>query len=414
MEDICIYTARQLLHYCNEGSASLRNQYVKTNADVTTVCLERGSNEMWVVSAYMPHGDVVGPPPAILGEITAEARRRGVGVIIGADANAHHSIWGSSDTNTRGGALLQKNAIKPDSDHVPHIENIALQLRTKCKIKQIPISELSTIVDDSDFDISKSVVIASSGWLTNANKSDDVLEGLEKAYNCRNDTNFLSIVVGPYIQTLYTWLTFNTHIIGKNIANALVDLTKVVPLENFHLMGHSLGAQIVGEIARHFTKLTGEKIPRVTGFDPAGPCFNYEQQSTTLSSSDADYVDIIHTNPGIAGQYDHTGDADFYVGGHFAMQNGCKDITCSHQRSWQYYMESVYPGNEQNFLSKRCDSLLHLQQGRCMGKEYPMGYALTNDVKGIFILEVNDKEPFGINTSLNYMQLDNQCGKCEE
>ncbi|XP_067645382.1 alpha-tubulin N-acetyltransferase 1-like isoform X5 [Eurosta solidaginis] len=72
------------------------------NADVTTVCLERGSNEMWVVSAYMPHGDVVDPPPAILGEITAEARRRGVGVIIGADANAHHSIWGSSDTNTRG------------------------------------------------------------------------------------------------------------------------------------------------------------------------------------------------------------------------------------------------------------------------------------------------------------------------
>ncbi|XP_067614845.1 uncharacterized protein [Eurosta solidaginis] len=72
-----------------------------SNADVTTVCLDRGSKEMWVISAYMPHGAAAGPPPVILGEITAEARRRGVGVIIGADANAQHSIWGSSDTNTR-------------------------------------------------------------------------------------------------------------------------------------------------------------------------------------------------------------------------------------------------------------------------------------------------------------------------
>lgn len=218
--------------------------------------------------------------------------------------------------------------------------------------------------------------------------------------------------MGRYIQTLYTWSSLNTNRIGEILATGLKDLIEVVPLENIHLMGHSLGAQIVGATGRHFTRLTGKLIPRITGFDPAGPCFDYGQRLTTLSGSDAAFVDIIHSNPGIAGQSAPTADADFFVDGRFPIQSGCSDAVCSHQRSWQYYMESVYPGNEFNFLGKRCESLLRLDQGRCVGAEYPMGFATPTNLKGLFILKVNPTEPYGKNATAAYTSPQSSCGEC--
>lgn len=74
---------------------------------------------------------------------------------------------------------------------------------------------------------------------------------------------------------------------------------------------------------------------------------------------------------------------------------GCLTIVCSHQRAWEYYAESVYPGNEDNFLAKRCGSLHSYDINACMGKEVPMGYAATNNIKGNFFLRTNGKSPFG-------------------
>ncbi|XP_053949624.1 vitellogenin-1-like [Anastrepha ludens] len=321
--------------------------------------------------------------------------------------------FGAQIVNSICATVLTEDAVQPNPADVPDVEDISIQFRTACDIKEYALTQLATIVDDPDFDSSKRVVIASSGWLTNANKSDDVLEGLGKAYNCRGDTNFLGIDVGRYIETLYTWSSLNTRRIGELLAIALVDLTEYVPLENIHLMGHSLGAQIMSEAARYYKRLTGKGIPRVTGFDPAGPCFNYGQKLTTLAASDADYVDIIHSNPGIAGQISPTGDADFFVGGRFPIQNGCFEAVCSHQRSWQYYVESVYPGNEYDFPAKRCDSLLHLEQGRCVGASYPMGYAIPKNLQGVFILQVNPQEPYGKNASSSFTSTQSKCGACK-
>jgi pimeloyl-ACP methyl ester carboxylesterase len=44
---------------------------------------------------------------------------------------------------------------------------------------------------------------------------------------------------------------------------------KVVPIENIHLMGHSLGAHIAGQAGRTFEEESGKLLPRITGFDPA-------------------------------------------------------------------------------------------------------------------------------------------------
>lgn len=94
-------------------------------------------------------------------------------------------------------------------------------------------------------------------------------------------------------------------------------------LENLYLfrsvfmvrLGHSLGAHICGYAGRHFYNLTDQFIPRITGLDPARPCFNEGERLNGLQRGDAAFVDIIHSNAGILGIKNPIGDVDFYPNG---------------------------------------------------------------------------------------------------
>lgn len=66
------------------------------------------------------------------------------------------------------------------------------------------------------------------------------------------------------------------------------------------------------------------KIPRITGLDPAFPHFSFDDDSRRLSSNDAEFVDVIHTDAGIFGVPFPVGQADFYPNGGSALQPGCQ------------------------------------------------------------------------------------------
>lgn len=83
------------------------------------------------------------------------------------------------------------------------------------------------------------------------------------------------------------------------------------------ILGHSLGAHIVGSVGRNYNNITGKLLPHITGLDPANPCFNEGEYLTGLSRGDAEFVDIIHSNPGVLGKRDPLGDADFYPNGYY-------------------------------------------------------------------------------------------------
>nr|XP_036224499.1 vitellogenin-1 [Bactrocera oleae] len=292
--------------------------------------------------------------------------------------------------------------------HAAKLENIKIQFRTACDKREYPISDLSGLAADKDFDRNKKTVIMATGWTTQVNSSQHDI--LAKAYNCRGDTNYLALDVGDYEQKMYIWSSQNTDTIGGYVAKAVQRLLTFIDVANLHLMGHSLGAQIMGSAARHYRNLTGKSLPYVTGLDPASPCFGIHKELTTLSSKDADFVDIIHTNPGVLGQYETYGHVGFYVGGKNPIQAGCKTLTCSHSIANKYYAESIYPNNARNFIAKQCASM---KRFNCNGVETVMGYAVSHDARGIFKLEVNAKSPFGKNASINYTdpKLSN-CGSC--
>jgi len=99
--------------------------------------------------------------------------------------------------------------------------------------------------------------------------------------------------------------------------------------ESTHLIGHSLGAHLMGYLAKETIKQTGSKVKRITGLDPAGPGFNFPARwydefpnltDTHLWHTDAHFVDIVHTDAGRFGTGNYglktqLGHVDFYPAG---------------------------------------------------------------------------------------------------
>ncbi|KAM7350122.1 vitellogenin-1-like [Cochliomyia hominivorax] len=235
---------------------------------------------------------------------------------------------------------------------------------------------------------------------------------MSNAFNCRGDYNFLTLNTSDAINTLYTWSSYNTQEIGEKLALALEKLVEKIPVENIHLVGLSLGANIAGYAARYFNKNTGLNITRITGLDPANPCFSEGETLTGLQRGDAKFVDIIHTNPGAAGNADTIGDVDFYPGGLAPIKPGCSMLGCSHVRSFEYFTESVYPGNENNFLGVRCTSLRNVNNGFCNGAKFPMGLATPHYLRGNYFLDVNAEPPYGQNND-GRDPIPSQCNICK-
>lgn len=59
------------------------------------------------------------------------------------------------------------------------------------------------------------------------------------------------------------------------------------------------------------------------GLDPALPLYSPASDSERLSSSDAAFVDVIHTDGGILGYPWPLGHADFFPNGGIPLQPGC-------------------------------------------------------------------------------------------
>lgn len=75
-------------------------------------------------------------------------------------------------------------------------------------------------------------------------------------------------------------------------------------------------------------------------------------------------MEVIHTSSGRLSFTQPIGTIDFYPNGG-QTQPGCgwdPTARCSHRRSWELYVESIY---NQNFAAFGCDSFHNLKHGMC-------------------------------------------------
>lgn len=60
------------------------------------------------------------------------------------------------------------------------------------------------------------------------------------------------------------------------------------------IVGHSLGAHLAGIAGKKISQLN--KIGSIVGLDPAAVLFNLNETELRLANTDAEYVQIIHTD----------------------------------------------------------------------------------------------------------------------
>ncbi|XP_065359749.1 lipase member H-B [Calliphora vicina] len=206
-----------------------------------------------------------------------------------------------------------------------------------------------------------------------------------------------------------------------------------IPLSEVHIIGHSLGAHIAGNMGRYFNGSVG----RVTGLDPALPLFT-PNAADSLHSNAALFVDVIHTDFPVFGDNTARGMADFYPNYGHAPQKGCDDVdlitasklifeaySCSHNRAVLLYAESI--ALPQNFPAIPCSlaAIKTRNSGLCLqklNKVIPtksslaeaiaskndeviayMGEAASRSASGLYYLETYDAPPYGMGvyTQLN-------------
>ncbi|XP_008274482.1 lipase member H [Stegastes partitus] len=137
----------------------------------------------------------------------------------------------------------------------------------------------------------------------------------------------------------------NTHKAADNLTAFIQKMQDGgASLSSIHMIGISLGAHMSGFVG---SSLNGT-IGRITGLDPAGPLFTGKPPEERLDPTDAEFVDVLHTDIDALGFRQALGHIDFYANGG-TDQPGCPKtifsggsyFKCDHQRSVLLYLDSV-------------------------------------------------------------------------
>ncbi|VEN41304.1 unnamed protein product [Callosobruchus maculatus] len=137
----------------------------------------------------------------------------------------------------------------------------------------------------------------------------------------------------------------------------------------------------------------------IIGLDPALPLFVKASNDWKLDSSDASFVDIIHTSSGTFGKLEPTGHVDFYVNGG-SLQPFCTGRPypqlCSHILAGLYFAESIRSrGNI--FIGYECENIAYYYLGICnTDKRAVMGEFSYSKLKGIYFVKTSNTPPFAL------------------
>ncbi|KAJ8974935.1 hypothetical protein NQ317_012915 [Molorchus minor] len=254
----------------------------------------------------------------------------------------------------------------------------------------IPLYNIEENLPKDVFHPDKEVIVAIHGWQNDF--SSPFATNIKLAILNKYDVNFIIVDWGRIAKMNYVTAKYSVQEIGKYVGSFIENLASTydVPLWRITVISHSLGAHIAGVAG---TVLKG-KIGQIIGLDPAGPLVSITDLAYRLDPSDAQFVQVIHTNGGLLGLSSSIGHTDYYPNGG-KRQPGCGfDITgsCAHSRSYLYYTESI--GNNQ-FISRECSNYHEFFWRRCHGRfSFMGGYDTHKGITGDFYLNTNGRPPY--------------------
>ncbi|XP_076637268.1 phospholipase A1 VesT1.02-like [Colletes latitarsis] len=246
---------------------------------------------------------------------------------------------------------------------------------------------------DSNFDPKKPTKFVTHGWIQSC--KNDACTEVRDAFLQNGDYNVITVDWEKISKKPYLWASKRVLMVGQYVSSMInflaeqgMDISKVT------VVGHSLGAHVAGLSSRY----AKERVDYVVGLDPALPNFQNEGVGSRISSGDANYVQIIHTNGGFLGFKSPLGDSDFYPNGG-SMQVGCKlDVlgACSHLRSVHFFAESI--NSKIGFWALKCQNAGNFDKLNCGSKpKAVMGGVEPNpDVQGVYYLETAKSSPYAL------------------
>nr|XP_046258815.1 inactive pancreatic lipase-related protein 1-like isoform X2 [Scatophagus argus] len=238
------------------------------------------------------------------------------------------------------------------------------------------------------------------------------------------NVNCIAVEWKKGVKTQYAQAANNARVVAAQVLSMITFLMGSYKQEadKFHIIGHSLGAHAAGDAGSRIPGLT-----RITGLDPAEPYFQDTDVSVRLDTSDATFVDVIHTDglsfdPKLGlGMSQSVGHIDFYPNGGELMP-GCttnrgdptdldaiwegtkKFDACNHVRAYQYYSESIV--KPQGFVGFPCSNKDSFSAGKCfpcadikcplMGHNADKFFSMTDGISETkYFLNTGSSKPFG-------------------
>ncbi|XP_073989008.1 pancreatic triacylglycerol lipase-like isoform X2 [Rhodnius prolixus] len=255
-----------------------------------------------------------------------------------------------------------------------------LHTRELDKPQEIILYDVLSVLK-SNFDPRKKTKILVHGWLSSA-------------YIQARDYNIIVVDWSTFSYQVYPISRYAINYVGPHVSKFIDFLIVQAGLrpEDVHILGHSLGAHIAGIAG---IRMKFGKVARITGMDPAGPLIHGDSMCR-LDSSDAHFVDVIHTSIHYLGVYEPLGHADFYPNGGGPLQPGCgfEIGICTHRRSYRYYIESIF--NEHGFPAQRCNSWDQYVANNCSGEVAYMGENVSPKSRGRYYLRTATSPPFAL------------------
>lgn len=252
---------------------------------------------------------------------------------------------------------------KRPADTRPHLTAASWRSASRVVASQEYPFDLAAL-EQSGFDAALNTRIIVGGYF--AKEDEEWIDEIVRQWTLLEPmSNIVKVSWPDANRGLYHTAAYNSRIVGRQLTLFLHYLDQLfhIDLGRFHLVGHSLGAHIAG-----FAGADNEgRIARITGLDPAGPIFVELNTSMRLDPSDAQFVDVMHTNggsitKGALGLSIPSGHVDYYCNGG-SIQPGCyfssvtksmmdpvERVACSHRRSYRYFTELIRLAISENAL----------------------------------------------------------------
>ncbi|XP_060533417.1 pancreatic triacylglycerol lipase-like [Cylas formicarius] len=251
-----------------------------------------------------------------------------------------------------------------------------------------------TIESKTHFDANLETFFLVHGWIDFC-KIGSLAVKVKEALLNYHDVNVVAVCWEKWSNTEYVTAVNSIGQVGGFIGDFMLDMVSdgKYSLSKITIAGHSLGAHVAGAAGAR----TNGSLAYIIGLDPAGIGFSKSDPTGRLDSTDAGYVEAIHTNAGLGGITYNVGHSDFWPNGG-TVQAGCflLDAACSHKRAIDLYAESV--GKENNFVSTKCDNYDHYINGNCRNESTALmgGFNLETRARGDYYLTTNSHPPYAI------------------